>query len=64
MKKVSVAMITYNHEKYIEEAISSVMNQKGKFDIELVIGNDCSKDNTSGLKYSICSCIFLFSFAK
>lgn len=47
MKKVSVAMITYNHEKYIEEAITSVMNQKGKFDIELVIGNDCSKDNTS-----------------
>ena len=47
MTKVSVAMITYNHEKYIEEAITSVMNQKGKFEVELVIGNDCSKDNTS-----------------
>lgn len=44
--KVSVAMIAYNVEKYIEEAIESVLNQKVSFRVELVIGEDCSTDNT------------------
>lgn len=47
MKKISIAMITYNHENYIEQAVRSVMMQKGNFEMELIIGNDCSKDNTS-----------------
>ena len=32
MKKISVIMITYNHEKYIEKAIDSVLMQEGNFD--------------------------------
>ena len=44
--KVSVAIITYNHEKYLVEAIESVLAQKTNFDFEIVIGEDCSKDNT------------------
>lgn len=44
--KVSVCMITYNHENYIEEAILSVLSQTTTFDIELIIGNDCSTDET------------------
>jgi glycosyltransferase involved in cell wall biosynthesis len=44
--KVSVAMITYNHEKYIAQAIESVLMQQTSFPIELVIGEDCSTDNT------------------
>lgn len=44
--KVSVLMITYNHEKYIEEAVRSVMMQETDFDYELIIGEDCSTDNT------------------
>lgn len=43
---VSICMITYNHEKYITQAIESVLMQKTNFQSELIIGEDCSKDNT------------------
>ena len=43
---VSVVMITYNHEQYIAQAIKSVLRQKTSFSFELVIGEDCSTDNT------------------
>jgi len=42
-------MITYNHEKYIAEAIESVVSQKTTFPFELVIGEDCSTDNTRAI---------------
>ena len=44
--KVSVFMLAYNHEKYIEQAIESILNQKVDFQYEVVIGEDCSKDRT------------------
>lgn len=44
--KVSVLMITYNHEKYIEQAVRSVLMQETDFEYELVIGEDCSTDRT------------------
>jgi len=44
--KVSVCMITYNHENYLKQAIESVLIQKTHFDFELVIANDNSPDNT------------------
>jgi len=43
---VSVCMITYNHESYVRSAIEGVLMQKCNFDFELVIGEDCSTDNT------------------
>ncbi|HCQ11991.1 glycosyltransferase family 2 protein [Flavobacterium sp.] len=43
---VSVCMITYGHEKYIEEAINSVLMQECNFEFELIISNDCSPDKT------------------
>ena len=43
---VSVWMTTYNHEKYISLAIESVLMQKTTFSFELVIGEDCSTDQT------------------
>lgn len=46
---ISVVMVTYNHEKYIERAIESVLFQEGKFEIELLIGNDKSPDNTENI---------------
>ena len=46
---VSVCMITYNHEKYIVQAIEGVLMQKTDFPIELVIGEDRSTDNTRNI---------------
>ncbi len=49
MKKcftLSIVMITYNHEKYIEDAIKGVFSQNCDFDMELIISNDNSTDNT------------------
>jgi glycosyltransferase involved in cell wall biosynthesis len=39
-------MITYNHEQYIGRAINSVLRQNVGFEYEIVIGEDCSTDNT------------------
>lgn len=39
-------MITYNHEKYIRQAIDGVLMQKANFPIELIISDDCSTDGT------------------
>ena len=47
--KVSVAMITYNHEGYIAQAIESVLMQQVSFAVELVIGEDCSTDRTRAI---------------
>ncbi len=44
--KVSVLMTTYNHDKYITDSINSILMQKVDFDYEIVIGEDCSTDNT------------------
>ena len=43
---VSVCMISYNHGKFIAQAIESILSQKVDFLIELIIGDDCSTDNT------------------
>lgn len=44
--KVSVVMITYGHEKFIKQAIESILEQDCTFNFELIIGNDASPDNT------------------
>jgi len=44
--KVSVVMLTYNHEQFIAQAIESVLMQQVNFSYELVIGEDCSTDST------------------
>jgi len=43
---VSVVMITYAHEKFIKQAIEGVLMQTCDFEVELIIANDCSPDNT------------------
>lgn len=45
MPKVSVIMPAYNAEKYIKEAIDSILGQTFP-DFELIILDDCSKDMT------------------
>lgn len=44
---VSVWMITYNHEKFIAEAIEGVLKQQANFKFNLVIGEDGSTDGTA-----------------
>lgn len=39
-------MITYNHEKYLSHALDSILMQKVNFEFEIVVGEDCSTDNT------------------
>lgn len=45
--KVSVLCLAYNHEKYIEKMLNSVLNQKTSFKFEILINDDCSTDNTA-----------------
>ncbi|TVZ26046.1 glycosyltransferase involved in cell wall biosynthesis [Gillisia sp. Hel_I_86] len=46
---VSVVMITYSHEKYIREAIESVLMQECDFEVELIVADDKSPDNTEAI---------------
>ena len=43
--KISVALCTYNGEKFIEKQLESIINQTIKVD-EIIICDDCSNDNT------------------
>lgn len=47
--KISVAMITFNHERFIVRAVESALEQRGDFDFEIVIGEDGSTDGTREL---------------
>ncbi len=44
--KVSVKMVTFNHEPFIGQALDGVLMQKVNFPYEIVVGEDCSTDRT------------------
>src|SRR5665648_1210229 len=44
---ISICCITYNHEKYISEAIESLLKQETNFPFEIIIHDDASTDNTA-----------------
>ena len=44
MPKISVILTSFNHAKFIREAIESTLNQTFT-DFELIIWDDCSFDN-------------------
>lgn len=43
---VSVWVITFNQEAYLENTLNGILMQKVNFNYEIVIGEDCSTDNT------------------
>lgn len=43
---VSVCITAYNHGKYIAQALDSILMQEVDFRYEIVVGEDCSTDNT------------------
>lgn len=43
---LSIYIATYNHEKYIQQAIESVQMQETEYQYEVLIGEDCSTDKT------------------
>jgi glycosyltransferase involved in cell wall biosynthesis len=46
---VDIVMPTYNHERFIAQAIESVLAQKTTFAYRLIIGDDCSTDGTQAI---------------
>lgn len=46
---VTVIVVTYNHEKYVEKAIRSILEQKVNFEYEVLIGEDASTDSTRNI---------------
>ncbi|ENY3729151.1 glycosyltransferase family 2 protein [Enterobacter kobei] len=43
---ISVCCITYNQENYIDDCISSILQQKLPYNYEIIVGDDCSSDTT------------------
>lgn len=46
---VSVALTAYNHERFIVQALDSVLMQKVEFPFEIVVGDDKSTDSTRAI---------------
>ena len=44
--RVSVLVTFYNQKKYVNQALQSVINQKTKFGIKILVGDDGSSDGT------------------
>ena len=45
-KKIVVLLSTYNGEKYLQEQIDSILNQKSSHQIDLMVRDDGSSDGT------------------
>ena len=58
---VSVCVISYQHERFIREAINGILSQKTSFDFELLIYDDASSDASQEIIREMCreapSCI-------
>ena len=52
--RVQILLSTYNGEKYLEEQLDSILNQKGDFSLKILVRDDGSKDGTLEIleKYS------------
>jgi glycosyltransferase involved in cell wall biosynthesis len=44
--KVSVVVLTYNHELYIAKALDSILSQEVDFELQIIVADDGSQDRT------------------
>ncbi len=47
--KASVLIVTCNHDRYIDQALASVLDQQTGFDFEIIISEDASTDGTTDI---------------
>ncbi len=52
-KQISLVLIAFNNEKYIEEALLSALNQEPPFE-QIIVVDDASTDDTSGVIARVC----------
>lgn len=52
-KSLTISVVTplYNNETFLSETIESVVFQKGNFEIEYIIMDNCSRDNSLNIAY-------------
>ncbi len=53
--KVSVCVITYNHERFIEPCLRSVLDQQAPFEFEVLVADDASTDRTGAIISTLAS---------
>lgn len=46
LPRVAVLVVTYNQEQYIRECIESALHQQTIYPMDIIVGNDCSTDET------------------
>lgn len=44
--RISICVVTYNHERVIRECLQSLVDQKSRWPFEVLVGEDCSTDST------------------
>jgi glycosyltransferase involved in cell wall biosynthesis len=47
--KISILIPCYNEEKYISEVLNNIYQQRKKFNLEIIVINDGSQDNTDSI---------------
>ena len=47
--EISVLILVYNHEPYLEKALNSVLAQKTSYQFEVLVGEDCSPDHSKDI---------------